>query len=391
MVEHLRTDHEVLVLTSTEGRERTGTQPHVHRVLPMLARDWRGSLRAPLASLRCAREVDAALDELEPDLVYVWNGALLPTATFLRLDGREVPVAFRVCEYWFGLMGGDDDQFLRHLRPGDRGARRLWALLMRAFNRLPWLRIDPFARLHASISWNSEFLRAATAIPDTVTPLLEEVLHPALPQGERFARLTRDPAPEPTVLFFGRLSPEKGVDVACRALADLREEHGIAARLVLAGPIDPAMRAQLDRLVGELSIGSAVELTGPLDEDALAVRLGEAHVVVVPPTWQEPAGMVTVEAALARVPIVASRSGGIPEMFSDEEHLLMFEIGDHAECARLIAETLEDAGGTAARVERARQRAGELSFAHYILETERFLERASVAGPAAQRAGSTSS
>jgi glycosyltransferase involved in cell wall biosynthesis len=384
VVDHLRQNHEVLVMTSRHRRRSAPTDPSVRRVLPFLPFDWRGSLRAPVASVRAAGLTKRVMDEFQPHLVYVWNGSLLPAATVLTAGRAGVPLAFRVCEYWFGDLE-TGDQFMRHLRPGDRGLRGLWARLIRVVDRVPSLRLSRSAHIPATICWNSEFVRRATPVPTVIVPLLEDLIYPATPQGNRFVGLRRAPAERPTIALIGRVSPEKGVDVACRALATLRLRHGIDATLVIAGPVERSMRSEVERLIRELELDSQVQLLGPQDTPGLARVLTAAHAVLVPPTWEEPAPLVCVEAMLAKVPVIASRSGGIPEMLRDREHALLFEIGDGETCADLLAETLTRPAEAEERVERAFARAEELAYGPYIEATDRFLEM--TMGRFANRAG----
>ncbi len=378
VVEHLRREHEVIVVTSkqpTTGGVARWNQPlpYVRDVLHFLPMNWRGSLQAPLASLRASRAVMRIMQEFKPELIYVWNGAQLPASAILVAGRTGVPVAFRICEYWFGGLG-TRDQFVRHLRPGDRGLRAAWAQLLRLFNRHPSLQIDPEKSFPAAVCWNSDYVRAVTPVPPSVAPIHEDRVYPALPQGDRFRGLVRTPSTIPSVVLFGRISPEKGVEVACRAIAALESRHGVHATLKLAGPVETTMKRKVERLTAELRIQSQVESCGQLDTNGLIDLLGAAHVVVVPPTWEEPAPLVCVEAALARIPVVASRSGGIPELLHDQEHALLFEIGDADGCADRLAETMRDHAATSARVERAFARAEELSFQPYIEAMDRFLD-----------------
>ena len=329
---------------------------------------------APVVARRTAKLVEATIRELDPDLIYFWNGAQLPLAAMVAASRSGVPIAYRVCEHWFGAISGHD-QFARHLSPGDRGLRLAWAQLIRLINRDPHLRLDRIERYPATIAWNSRYLKAATEIPPSVAPLLEEVIYPALPQGDRFAGLVREPADRPTILFLGRVAREKGVHLAYRALARLREQHRFDATLVVAGPVTRALATELDRLATQLGVAGHVDRRGELDSDGIATALAAAHAVVVPSIWQEPAGLVCVEAALARVPIVAARSGGIAELVRDRQDGLLFEIGDADGCAELLAETLDDPASTRARVDSAFERARGLSFQPYVNATDAFLDR----------------
>ena len=374
VVDHLRRHHQVQVLTSSRARRAVEPLPDVRRVLPLLPADWRGSLMAPLVTRRSARLTAKAVQEFEPDLIYYWNGAQLSLAVMVAASRCRLPIAYRVCEHWLGGIASYD-QFARHLTPGDRGLRLVWARLIRLLNRDPLLRLDSPESYPASISWNSTFLSQATTVPTLVEPLFQEVIYPATPQGDRFAGGNRRPSARPTILFVGRVTREKGIQVACRALAHLRADYGYDASLIVAGPIESSVEHELRREAVALNIAENIEIRGELGPDGIAALLETAHALVVPSIWEEPAGLVCVEAALARVPIVASRSGGIPELVRDRLDGLLFSRGDAEQCAELLAETLADPEATRGRVESAFERAQQWSFQPYVEATDRFLER----------------
>jgi glycosyltransferase involved in cell wall biosynthesis len=80
-----------------------------------------------------------------------------------------------------------------------------------------------------------------------------------------------------------------------------------------------------------------------------------------------------IEGALARVPLVASNVGGISEGMHDEEHALLFARGDASAAAASLARTLRETEQTAARVERAYERAQSFRLGPYLEEQERFV------------------
>lgn len=178
------------------------------------------------------------------------------------------------------------------------------------------------------------------------------------------------------MLFVGRLEWQKGPDIPLRALADLRARHGLAARLVMVGAGTATQRRELDALAAELGVTSDVELTGQLGPPELAERLSEAHALVIPSRWEEPLPLICAEGALARVPVVAARSGGISEGLHEDEHALFFDKEDHAGCADALAATLTGGSTTEERVARAYERACELSPERYRAEMEAFVEAA---------------
>ena len=376
VVESLRRDHEVLVLTSDAEHRRVDVHAATRRELPYVRPGMRGSLRAPNMALRGVQVTRRVLAEFEPELVYVWNGAQIPQAALRVLDGTGVPLAYRVCEHWFGNLYRTD-QFMRHLYGGDRGLHAIWALWARAINERAPLRLELNSQAPVAISWNSNFMRSRVPIPPTFVPVYEDVVYPVTPQCDFLAASPRRPLREPTIAFVGRLAWEKGPELACRAAAELRTRHGIDARLVFAGDVEPTMRRNLTRIAQELD--ARIDLRGRLDRAGLAELLAGAHALVMPAMWEEPAPMTGIEGALARVPVVASRTGGIPEMLHENEHALFFAMGDAERCADALARTLTDTGETEARVRRAFEHCQQFSFARYEQASRRFIAEAMTA------------
>ncbi len=373
VAEHLRREHDVQVLTSAPRGGSVAPQPGVLRELTMLSGDASGALRAPSAALRSAA-VARRLLAWQPELVYAWNCAGIAQAGLRQLADRGVPIAFRVCEHWFGGLF-TYDQFMRELLPAERGPARLaWAAGCRALNRLPQLRLDPRAPLRAAISWNSHSLERTVSTPAFLDAVLERVQHPVPPHGDVFEGVQRAPAREPEIVYVGRVARYKGLGVAIEALAILRAGRRPGARLIVIGPEEePEFVAEMRALVSGRGLDGAVSWRGQLGPEQTAAALASAHALIVPSTWEEPFGLVAIEAALAGVPVVASDIGGIGEGLRDGEHALLFERGDFAGAAVALEQVLSEPQATAARVERARARAEEFRIGPYLAGQERFV------------------
>jgi glycosyltransferase involved in cell wall biosynthesis len=113
------------------------------------------------------------------------------------------------------------------------------------------------------------------------------------------------------ILSVGRLETVKRHDLAIRALACAVSPR----RLVIAG--EGTQEANLRRLAGELGVADRVAFEGAVDDDRLlALYAGALGVVYAP--FDEDFGYVTLEAFLARKPVVTARdSGGTLEFVGD--------------------------------------------------------------------------
>jgi glycosyltransferase involved in cell wall biosynthesis len=120
--------------------------------------------------------------------------------------------------------------------------------------------------------------------------------------------------PEPLVLAPARLTlPDKGVDFLLTALGLLRQPF--AAVIAGEGPA----RAWLEAKARDEGLAARVHFAGWLGEGALEEAYARARVVVCPSVWNEPFGLVGLEAMAHAKPAVAFAVGGIPEWLRDGE------------------------------------------------------------------------
>lgn len=107
------------------------------------------------------------------------------------------------------------------------------------------------------------------------------------------------------VFFVGRFDRQKGVDTLMTAAAAARDR--MCVRCAGASVVDDGT---------PLAVPDNVELLGWLDEAQIAGQMALADVVAIPSRW-EGFGLVAAEAMRARLPVVASRVGGLPEVVED--------------------------------------------------------------------------
>jgi glycosyltransferase involved in cell wall biosynthesis len=135
-------------------------------------------------------------------------------------------------------------------------------------------------------------------------------IYHGLPTRTARVRSAAPGAPEPDnrpVLWLGRFSPDKGPDTAIAAC----RKAGLP--LVLAGKCaEPEERRYLSEVAPMLS--PDVELVLNADRRRSQALLESARCLIMPIRWEEPFGMVVIEAMAAGTPVVALSRGAIPEL-----------------------------------------------------------------------------
>jgi glycogen synthase len=211
-------------------------------------------------------------------------------------------------------------------------------------------------RADGVITLTSRLAAALTAdgVPAGRVHVVPSGLNPSLFEAPQRLEDPIPGVPRPRVLFVGRLHRQKGVDVLLRALARLGHRE---IQLVVAGDGPERMRA--GRLARELGISDRVHVLGFVPHARIPSLLGTADVVVLPSRYEE-LGTALVEAMYARVPIVASDTGGIPELVTSGVHGLLVPPEAPGALAAAIDRLLSRRAEALVLAERAHQRAREL-------------------------------
>jgi glycosyltransferase involved in cell wall biosynthesis len=111
--------------------------------------------------------------------------------------------------------------------------------------------------------------------------------------------------------FLGRISPEKRPDRAIRIARTL----GIP--LKIAAKIDKVDADYFQSEIEPLLDGPDIEFVGEINERDKTEFLGEALALLFPVDWPEPFGLVMIEAMACGTPVLAFRSGSVPEVVDD--------------------------------------------------------------------------
>ena len=120
-------------------------------------------------------------------------------------------------------------------------------------------------------------------------------------------------ADRPSVIFVGRITRQKGLPYLLRAAAELPREVQLV--LLAGAPDTPEIKAEVEHLIEGLREGrdGVVWIPEMLPRDEVVALLSSATVFVCPSVY-EPLGIVNLEAMACELPVVATATGGIPEV-----------------------------------------------------------------------------
>jgi glycosyltransferase involved in cell wall biosynthesis len=146
--------------------------------------------------------------------------------------------------------------------------------------------------------------------------------------------------PREGLLFVGRLSPEKGLDV----LAAAARESQLPVTVLGSGPMQPALADE-----------PLLNLRGALPMEQVLEQMRSAAALVMPSVWYENFPRTLVEAWACGLPVIASRLGAMAELVEEGVTGLLFEAGNAKALAQTMRWAREHPDDLAAMGRRARE------------------------------------
>lgn len=344
--------------TWERGRIAEGCTPFPTEVLAFSGGEF--NARQVASSFR------AAVDAWGPDAVFVGQGFLMKPAVILAL--AHYPIVSRLHAHE-GACQRDMLRFMNgatcpncYLDTPDtcrRCAVELLGAQIRSQRQNAWLReyvgaeayragyhtvfSDALRAVRVAVVYNSGMITPLGRLPGAVRVI------PSGVDADRFL-----PVPpvnrgggKKVILMAGRAEdPAKGFAVLAEAARRLWEKRQ-----------DFEVRATLPQDMGE---GPWLRPLGWVEHSEMPRLYAEADLCVVPSVWDEPWGLVALEAMAAERPVCASRAGGLAEIVVDGETGLLFERGNAGALAAALARLLDDAA--------LRRRMGEAGRARVLAE-----------------------
>ncbi len=332
--------HTVLVLTlredrryPTQGDEPFAIQPSLTERFPQrnfrTVRRWARSFSADVVHVCTAGLADDELTRIRPvvtrvvgnDFLRPWCGFNLPLRPLLyRLPGKRTRASVYRHE-----MRVRRARVIRYLRTSDTVA--------------------------ANSTWTRDRLIEEGLQPDRIALVVggvdTSVFHPASDRASVRKRLGL-PDDAPVVMTAANLVPKKGIDTVIRAIAQLRHSHALQYVVVGDGPEAKRLR----QLASELGVSECVQFVGAKSQAELACYYQASDVYVQTSRNAtlrdgsidvETMGRTYFEAGACRVPVVAARVGGVPDVVGDDDNgLIVDDPEDYEVVAQCVQRLLSD-------------------------------------------------
>jgi len=160
------------------------------------------------------------------------------------------------------------------------------------------------------------------------------------------------------LLYVGRLTEIKGVHVLIKAFLSIHAQRP-NSRLIIAGSsfFSEAAKTDYEQSLVELAkpVSHAIIFTGFMPHEKLKYLYSSADIVVFPSIWQEPFGLVMLEAMASGTCLISSAVGGVPEVVKNGINGLLVNAGDAEKLAQVTVEILSNSLSKTQMEQAARQ------------------------------------
>lgn len=150
---------------------------------------------------------------------------------------------------------------------------------------------------------------------------------------------TFDKNEHPTIAFCGRLVKGKGAHILLAAFQKVLQ-YIPSAKLFIIG--DGPEKIALVQQANDLNITKQTTFYGFLPFKESESRLGNAWIQVIPSVWEEPFGLVAIDAMFRGTSIIASNKGGLGEFIQDKETGILVKSGEKEDLSTAIIQLLND-------------------------------------------------
>ena len=277
-----------------------------------------------------------AIKKIRPDVIHIhnWHFGASP-AVFIAAYKKKIPIVHTLHNYRLlcpsGTLFHNKNIFLDSLHQGfawsaiknrvyrDSFFQTLWLAVILWFHKKigTWNKVDKYILL-TPFSQNLFMNSSLKISPDKFI---------AKPNFVEKNSTVSDLDRTDTFLFIGRLSEEKGI----LCLLNAFEKSHFKLKIGGEGPLTNTVKEACKKHPNILYLGI-------LDKKQVQEQMKECTALIFPSIWNEPFGLVLIEAFLLKMPIIASNLGAIPFILKDGYNGLLFEAGNFVDLQNKLTE-----------------------------------------------------
>jgi glycosyltransferase involved in cell wall biosynthesis len=287
---------------------------------------------------------ERVLQQFDPDIIFIWGMWNLPYSLPAFAEAKYPDkVVYRFATYWPTLPSQHEFYW--------RAPGRKW------YSRIPKRIVGHFALAmlakeaqHYPLTFKHAICVSAATRKILVTAGIPvshaRIIYTGLDvnrylNGEQHARVRDDR--RLNLLCGGRLTSDKGIDTAVEAMTKLVHERGkVDIRLSLAGSGSQEYESHLRSLVNRAELNDYVSFLGWVPAEEIPELLRKFDVLLLPSIWPEPFSRMLMEGMVSGLVVVATPTGGTPEIVLDGENGLLFTPGNAEDLAQKIARLADD-------------------------------------------------
>ncbi|MGE5425984.1 MAG: glycosyltransferase [Bacillota bacterium] len=277
-----------------------------------------------LYSLEAKKRFSRLLDEFRPDIIHFHNiYHHLSPSVILEASRRGIPMLMHAHDYKLVCPNHSlfmDGQPCRRCIPGkfqncaihrcvkdSLPGSLLAAVEMHVHHNMMDVYRKHLDRVIAPSRFMKDILVSGGWRPEAIN-VINNSFHPQTDQRETTDRRY--------FLIFGRLSPEKGIDTAIKAMSLTQN-----TKLIIAG--EGEMIEDLKALTDKHNLSGRIDFVGQQDKDGVRALICGAKAVIIPSIWYENFPLSALEALSLGTPVIASDIGGLPEIVSEANGVLV--------------------------------------------------------------------
>ncbi len=240
-----------------------------------------------------SKKIKEVIQDFKPDLIHVHFGGIPISIFLLKEKLYNIPILLTLHS---GIEGMKVDQN---------------TLLGKLLHRSTWITAVSDSVLESAI-------KSMPELNGKISRIYNGVSLPSInPADLDFLK--------PNILCIGRMVKEKGFDIMLKAFKEINKVFS-NVNLIFAG--DGPIRKDLEEIASKYGLLDRIQFLGWVEPDEIFNLINKSEIIVVPSRWEEPFGLVAIEAALLKRPVIATRVGGLKEIIEDGVTGMLFEKDD---------------------------------------------------------------